>query len=78
MKTIGISPKTTLAFFYPAISSVITAVGSWIVTGNFNDSELRVALAGLGASAIAALGAYIGKPGRTVPDSQVTVQGPPH
>ena len=62
-RTNGLSPKAVLAFFYPAIGSVVSAVSSWIVTGNFNDSEIRVAVAGLGASGLALLGAYVGKPG---------------
>lgn len=69
MRTNGLSPKAVLAFLYPAIGSIVSAVSSWIITGNFNDSEIRVAIAGLGASGLALLGAYVGKPGDIdVPD----------
>lgn len=63
MRTNGLSPKAILAFLYPAIGSIVSAVGSWIVTGDFNASEIRVSVAGLGASGLALLGAYIGRPG---------------
>jgi hypothetical protein len=69
MKTLGLSPKAVLAFCYPLIATVAASVGSWIVTGNLSTSEIRVALAGLAASGLALLGAYVGRPGNVVPTS---------
>lgn len=69
LKTLGISPKAILAFLYPFIATVMSTLGSFIITGDFNDAELRVGLAGLGASGVAALGAYVGRPGRVAVDS---------
>lgn len=63
MRTVGLSPKAVLAFLYPLIATAVGVLGSWIVTGEFNDTELRTALAGTGASAVALLGAYLGRPG---------------
>lgn len=68
LKTIGISPKAVLAFAYPFLATVGSVLGSFIVTGDFNDSELRVGLAGLVASGIATLGAYVGRPGQVAAD----------
>ena len=61
--TRGISPKAVLAFLYPTIATIAATIGSWIVTGDFNESEIRTAAAGLLASAVAYIGAYVGRPG---------------
>lgn len=64
LKTLGVSPKAVLAFFYPLIASIGIAVGAWIHDGGTLDwAQVRIAAAGLVLSAIAALGAYVGKPG---------------
>ena len=68
MRTIGLSPKAVLAFLYPTIATVAYTTGSWIATGDFNASEVRVALAGLVAAAVAALGAYVAEPGNVRPE----------
>lgn len=57
-----ISPKAILAFLLPTLTTLAAVAGSWIVTGDLNESELRAAAAGLLASGVAALGAYAGKP----------------
>ena len=64
LQTLGISPKAVLAFVFPAIAAVGASVVSWISTGNFDASEIRTAVGGVIAAGIAALGAYLGKPGR--------------
>ncbi len=61
--TLGLSPKAVLAFLFPVVSALLAAAGSWVVTGDFNDAEIRSAVGGLAAGATAMLGAYIGRPG---------------
>lgn len=63
MKTIGLSPKAALAFLFPAIAAVAAAGADWIVSGQFEVTTIRTAGAGLIASGLALLGAYVGKPG---------------
>lgn len=70
--TIGLSPKTILAFLYPLIASLVAAASTYVVTGDLNDAEIRTALVGLGASSLAALGAWVGQPGNV----QATIDGP--
>ena len=62
-QTLGLSPKAILAFAFPLITAIAAALASYIVTGNFSDSEIRTALGGLVTSGLALLGAYVGKPG---------------
>lgn len=71
VRSVNISPKAALAFLYPFIATVAAVAASWIVTGQFNDGEVRTALSGLVASGIAALGAYVGKPGQVVAEPVV-------
>jgi hypothetical protein len=67
MKTLGISPKAILAFLFPLVAALATALASWIATGNLSTIEIKTAAGGLIASGLALLGAYVGKPGRVVP-----------
>lgn len=62
-QTVGISPKAIAALVWPAVVAAGIAVSSWIVTGDFNDAEIRVALAGCLASIISFAGSYIAPPG---------------
>jgi hypothetical protein len=62
--THGVSPKAVLAFLYPTIATLAAVLGSWIVTGQWNEAETRTAIAGLVASAVAALGAAVGRTGK--------------
>lgn len=64
--TLGTSPKAVLALLYPLVATEIATLGSYVVTGDFNDAEIRVAIAGTLASFTAGLGAYVGKPGAVV------------
>jgi hypothetical protein len=64
--TQGLSPKALLAFLFPLIAAVVTACTSALATGNFDTKEIVVAVTGLGSSALALLGAYIGHPGNVV------------
>jgi hypothetical protein len=61
--THGLSPKAVLAFLFPAIATVAGVLIASIATGALDAGELRMALAGLASSALAALGAWIGQPG---------------
>jgi hypothetical protein len=63
MQTIGLSPKAVLAFFFPLIAAAITAATSALATGHFDTTQIVIAATGLGTSAVALLGAYVGQPG---------------
>jgi hypothetical protein len=63
MKTIGLSPKAVLAFLFPLIAAIITSATSALATGHFDTTQIVIAVTGLGSSAIALLGAYLGQPG---------------
>ena len=62
-QTRGISPKAVAALVWPAVVAAGIAVASWITTGDFSDSEIRVALAGVVTSLITFAGAYVAEPG---------------
>lgn len=64
--TVGVSPKTRLAAILPSVSTLATVLISWLVSGELGQSELKAALIGLVASALATLGAYLGDPGVVV------------
>lgn len=66
VRTLGISPKAVLAFLFPLLSAVVAAGVSWLNSGEFNASEIILAVGGLAYSALALLGAYVGKPGNVV------------
>lgn len=66
VRTAGVSPKAVLAFVFPFVATLGSVLASWIVSGNFNEGEVRTGASALVASAIAALGAYLGKPGAVV------------
>jgi hypothetical protein len=67
MKTLGLSPKAVLAFLFPVIAATATSLVAWIAGGEVFDVEpIKVALGGLVASGLAALGAFAGKPGIVV------------
>lgn len=72
LATQGLSPKAILAFLFPFLSALAVSVISWIATGDFSDNEIRTALGGLVASALAAVGAYVGKPGDVADNSLPT------
>jgi hypothetical protein len=69
-KTLGISPKAVGAFVYPAVAALLTAVSSWVVSGEFNDNEIRAAVGGVILAGVGALGAFLGRPGNVVPDNK--------
>lgn len=66
MTTIGLSPKAVLAFALPLIAAIAASIADWAVSGQFEVTTIRTALAGLIASGLALLGAYLGKPGNVV------------
>lgn len=66
LRTVGFSPKAILAFFTPFLVTVLGTLSSWIVTGDFNEAEIRTALSGVVLALMAALGAYVGNPGKVV------------
>jgi len=72
VKTVGLSPKAVLAFLFPAIAAVVASAADWVVSGQFEVTTIRTALAGLLASGLALLGAYVGRPGTVAPDLTVT------
>ena len=62
-RTVGVSPKAVAALVWPAVVAAGAAVASWIVTGDFNDAEIKTALAGVVTSVITFAGAYVASPG---------------
>lgn len=58
----NLHPKAVLAFFYPFIATIVGVGVEWLSTGNFSRTEVVTAIAGLASSALALLGAYVGKP----------------
>ncbi len=69
--TVGLSPKALLAFLLPLLAAVGGALSSWIVTGDFNNAEIRTAAGGLVSSGLALLGAYVGQPGPVASHNEV-------
>ena len=63
MNTVGISPKAIAALVWPAVVAAGIALASWIETGQFNDAEIKTALAGVVASIVSFAGSYIAGPG---------------
>lgn len=75
LKTLGLSPKAILAFAVPAISAGVASVGSFLATSNWNPSETRTLLVGIGAAFLAGVGAFSGRPGNVVPNVQRAASG---
>lgn len=67
LKTLGISDKAILAFFYPLIVALLGAAVNWISTGQFDGDTVKLAASGVILSGLSALGAYVGKPGTVAP-----------
>jgi hypothetical protein len=61
--TVGISPKAVLAFAFPFIATVIGVALDWVMSGHFDVTAIRIAVAGFGSSALAFVGAWLGVPG---------------
>lgn len=76
MKTIGISPKAVLAFVFPLVAAVVGSLSSWAIGGfgAFDTTSVVIAATGLGASGVALLGAYVGKPGNVTPITPAPAQ----
>lgn len=66
MKTVGISPKAILAFCFPFIGTAVGVLIDLVADGHWDGTTLRIGVAGLLASALAALGAYVGNPGSVI------------
>ena len=66
--TIGISPKAFLAAVFPALTTLVIVLVNGAFTG-FDATELHAAVAGLVASALAFVGAWLGSPGVVVAPS---------
>ena len=63
--TIGLSPKAFLAAVFPALTTLVIVLVNGAFTG-FDATELRTAVVGLVASALAFIGAWLGSPGVVV------------
>ena len=63
--------KTKAAFLAPVFVALGAAVGSWIVTGEFNDSEIRTAVGGAALAACSGLATWLTKTKTAV--AEVTV-----
>src|SRR4051794_58970 len=71
--TVGFSPKAVLAFLFPLIAAIVAAAVDWIMSGQFDTTTIRTAAAGLGASALALLGAWLGAPGSVIVETGESV-----
>lgn len=69
LHTLGVSPKAIYAGVVPAVLAGLAAVGSALVTTDWNTAETRTLLTGLAAAFVAGISAYIGKPGTVVPEA---------
>jgi len=58
-----LSPKAIAALVWPAVIALGAAVSSWVITGDFNDTEIRTAVGGVIGSLISFAGAYLSEPG---------------
>lgn len=56
--------KSKAAFLIPVLVAAGAAVASWVVTGDFNDAEIRTAVGGAITSGIAGVAAYFAPAGR--------------
>lgn len=71
VKIQGLSRKAANALLYPVAAAVLTSVASWVITGDFNDAEIRTAISGAILGLVAFLGAYKGDAGTTTSDPSV-------
>lgn len=56
-----ISEKAILAFLFPFLSTCAAVLSDFVVSGTIDTNALRVGVAGLIASGMALLGAYVGR-----------------
>ena len=77
LTTIGVSPKAIGALVFPLVAAAGAAIASWIVSGEFNDSEIRAAASGVVLALVAFVGAYVRDPGNVVPAEPVDPVVPP-
>lgn len=70
-----ISPKAILALVLPAVGTLVLALVNEYVTVHM-DTTLKVAIVGVVNSLLAALGAYVGKPGEVVVPAAVVPDAP--
>lgn len=75
VKTVGLSRKAALALLYPVAAAGLASVASWIITGNFNDAEIRTALSGAVLGLVALIGAWKGDPGTIDPQNPSVLKG---
>lgn len=71
--------KAKLAFLVPLLTTLVVVVFHWAKTGEWNGTELLIALEGVATSLLAAFGAWIAKPGRgevVLPSASVAGQEP--
>jgi len=56
--------KAKAAFLAPVIAALAAAVGSWIITGNFDATEIRTAAGGAIGGAISGVATWLASAGR--------------
>lgn len=56
--------KAKLAFLAPLVTALGAAVASWIVSGDFNATEIRAAAGGAVLAAVSGAAAYFANAGR--------------
>jgi hypothetical protein len=63
--------KAKAAFLAPLIVAVGSAVGSWIVTGDFNDAEIRTAAGGAVLAVVSGVSTWLTKSKEAIAKVQV-------
>ncbi len=56
--------KARLAFLVPFITALGAAFASWVISGEFNDNEIRTAIGGTVLAAVGSIGAYLAPAGQ--------------
>jgi hypothetical protein len=59
--------KAVAAFLAPLVTAVGAALASWIVTGDFNETETRTAVAGVVLAAVSGISTYLTRAGTADP-----------
>ncbi len=58
--------KAKVAFLAPVIAAVLATLASWVVSGEFNDNEIKTAASGVLLGLASGVGTFFANPGRAV------------
>jgi len=66
--TQGRSPKAIAALLWPLITALAASLVSWLISGDFNSTELRTSIGGAVLSVVAGIGAALSQTGTIISD----------